>query len=113
MPEISLGHMVPSPVGLFNVLKDNAGVVILGGGIAPDVKVAPAASWLGPARALKPRMLVGSVVENQFRDDPQSAAMRFAQKRLEVRERSVMGMDRAIVRYVVTVVLERPLKDDG
>ena len=107
MPVIGIGRMVPVPIGVLDVLEDDAGVVVFRGGVAPDIKIAPAAAGPGPPGALKPRMLVGSVVEHQFGDDPQPPAVRLAQKCFEIRQRAVPWMHRAIIGDVVTVVLER------
>jgi hypothetical protein len=106
MPEMGLGDVVPGPVGLLDILKDDTGVVILRGGIAPDIKIAPAAAGLGPPGALKPRVLVGGVVENQFGDDSQPTSVSLAQKRFEVCQRAVTRMHRAIIGDVIAVVLE-------
>ena len=44
MPEVGFGHWIPSPVGGFEILEDDARVGIFVGRIAPDVKIAPTAA---------------------------------------------------------------------
>ncbi len=107
VPEIRLGHVVPGPVGDLHVLEDDARVLVFLRRVAPDVKIAPAAAGLGAARALKPRMLVGRVVQHQFGDDAQPAPVRLAQKGFEIAQRAVHRMHVAIIGDVVAVVLER------
>ena len=66
MPVIRLGYGVPGPVGSFKIFEDDAGVLIFFGRVAPNIKVAPACSGRRAARALKPGMLVGGMVEHHF-----------------------------------------------
>ncbi len=84
VPVVGLGHWVPRPVGVFEVLKDDAGVCVLLWGVAPDIEVAPARSRRRTARALKPDVLIGRVIEHELGDHLQAAAMCLAQKLLEV-----------------------------
>src|SRR5262245_19118676 len=51
-------------------------------------------------------MLVGGVIEDELGNDADSAAMRFAQERLEVGQGAVRRMNACVVRYVVTIVLQ-------
>src|SRR5690242_6572758 len=52
-------------------------------------------------------MLVGGVVDYQFRDDAQSAFVRLAQKFLEVGQVAVNGVDSAVIRNVVSIIAQR------
>ena len=52
-------------------------------------------------------MLIAGVIDHQLGDDPNPAAMRLAQKRLEVGERTVVRMDRRVVGDVVSVIAQR------
>jgi hypothetical protein len=52
-------------------------------------------------------MLIGSVVQHQFGDDAQTAAMGLAQEALEVFQRSVRGMNVGVAGDVVAVVAQR------
>ena len=83
MPIVSLGHGIPGPVGGLEILEDNAGLLVFLGHVAPDVVVAVPAPRFGPPRPLKPGMLVGRVVDDQFRNHFQSPAVRGARKTLK------------------------------
>ena len=76
MPIIGVGDRVPGPVRRFEILEDNAGVLVFVGGITPHIKVPPAAAGLGPAGALKLGVLVGGMVHHQFGDDAQATLVR-------------------------------------
>src|SRR5687768_7564388 len=58
------------------------------------------------ARALKPGMLIRSVVDNQFCDDPKPAGVSAVEERLEVVERSVDGVDRVVISDVVAIIAQ-------
>ena len=118
MPVVGFGHRIPGPVGGFEILEDDARVLILVGGVAPHVEVAPAGSGGGAARALEPGMLVGGVIEHHFGEDADAAAMRLLQKVLEIAQRAIGGMDIVVVGDVVAVVApgrreERQQPDGG
>ena len=83
VPVIGPGVRVPGPVGGFKILEDDSRFGETLRSVAPDVEIAPATSRLGAARALKPGMLIGGMVQNQFGDDPQPAPMRLFQKALK------------------------------
>src|ERR1039457_5375651 len=72
MPIVGFRNRVPRPVGLFRVEKNDAGPLVPGVGIAPDVPVA-ARVVARTSRLLKPRMLIGCVVQHHFDDDPDSS----------------------------------------
>ena len=107
MPVVGVRLRVPGPVGGFEVLEDDARLLVAVGVIAPDVEVAPGTAGLGASRTLEPGVLVRGVVEHQFGDHPQAAVMRGLEERLEVAHGAVGGMDRGVVGDVVAVVLER------
>ena len=93
MPVIRFGDRIPGPVGGFEILEDDARVLIFLRRVAPDVEVAPACSGRGAARALEPGMLVGGVVQHHFGEDANAAAVRLFQEVLEIAQRPVGGMD--------------------
>ena len=84
MPVVGLRDGIPGPVRSFKILEDDARVVVFVRRVAPDVEITPLAARRGAARALKPGMLIGSVIDHQFGDHAKPAAMRFAQEDLEV-----------------------------
>ena len=63
MPVERLGGRVPGPVGVLEVLEDDAGVLELVGRVVPDVVAARAPP--GARRALEPRMLIGGVIDDR------------------------------------------------
>ena len=104
MPVIRFGDRIPSPVGGFEILEDDARVLIFFRRIAPDIEIAPARSRSGPARALEPGMLVGSMIQHHFRQNPDAAVVGLLQEILEIPQRSVGGMDVVVVGDVVAIV---------
>ena len=76
VPIIGVGDRVPGPVRRFEILEDNAGVLVRVWGLTPYIKVPPAAAGLGPAGALEPGVLVGGMVHHQFGNNAQSTLVR-------------------------------------
>src|SRR5579884_1128035 len=89
MPEISVRDGIPGPIRGLEVFKDDACVAVLVGSLAPDIKIPPNAAGFGPPCPLKPSVLIGSVVQHQFRDDADAPPMRLTQKLTDVVTRSV------------------------
>ena len=85
--------------------EDDAGVLVVLVGVAPDVVVAVGRVGVA-ARLLEPRVLVGGVVDHQVGDDAHAAAVGRVEEALEVRQRAVVGVDRAVVGDVVAVVAQ-------
>lgn len=52
-------------------------------------------------------MLIGSVVDNKFCDDPDAASMCFFQEDLEIAESSILSVNIKVIGDVVSVVLHR------
>jgi hypothetical protein len=69
VPVIGLGYRVPGPIGGFEILEDDAGLLIFMGGVTPYVIFAVAASRCGPAGPLEPGVLAGSMVDHQLGND--------------------------------------------
>jgi hypothetical protein len=65
---------IPSPVGDLGIDKDDGDALVASVGIAPHVPIA-AGIIAGTSRLLKPGMLVGGVIENEFDDDADPASM--------------------------------------
>ena len=107
VPEVRLGHRVPGPVRLLGVGEDDARVLILLIGVAPDVVVALLRSGRRLPRDLEPRVLVRGVIDDQLDHDLHPARVRRGQEVLEFLHRTVLGMDVAVVRNVVAIIAQR------
>jgi hypothetical protein len=103
---MGMGDRVPGPVGGLEVFEDDPGFPILLGGVTPHVEFAPVILRLGLTGPPKPRVLVGRVVEHELDDDAETAAVRLAQKALEVAHRAVRRVNPRVVRGVVAIVLQ-------
>src|SRR5690606_39168123 len=75
--------------------------------VAPDVELARRRTGRRAPRLLKPRMLIRGVIDDELRDDFQPASMRFGDEVPEIVQRSVVGMDVAVVGDVVAVIAHR------
>src|SRR5207253_11051807 len=84
MPVVGFRQRVPRPVRRLEIGEYDPRLFITLGGVAPHIKVAKAASRVGATRTLKPRMLVGSMIEHQLSDDAHPAFVRFLQENLKV-----------------------------
>ena len=84
VPVVRLSHWVPGPVGFFRIDENDAGFRKLLVGIAPHVKIAQLRARLRPPRALEPRMLIRSMVDDQLGDDPDIAPVRLSYEGLEI-----------------------------
>src|ERR1700730_10004115 len=104
MPVIGFSNLVPGPVGRLEVFKNDPGLWIFFLTVAPNVKIALAGTRFCSARALKPRVLVGRVVDDQLGNNADTAPMSLAQEKLEIMQRAVIGMDIRIVSDVIAVV---------
>src|SRR5688500_15477946 len=92
---------------MLEITEDDPGVPIFFGGITPDVILALNASRLRTSRALKPRVLVGCMVNHQLRDHPQRTAVRLLQQFLEIVERAINRIYGVIISDVVPVIAQR------
>ena len=82
VPVVLLRHGVPGPVGSLKVLKNDPDILILGGVVGPDVKFPLGRAFGCFAGPLKPRVLVGGVVDHQLNNDFQVSVVRLVQKGL-------------------------------
>ena len=106
MPKVGLGDGVPGPIRKLEVFEDDPGFLIFVLVIAPDVEVARAAAGFGDPRPLKPRVLIGSMIDNQLGDHPDAALVGLVEKVLEIMERAVVRMDAVVIGDVVAVVFQ-------
>src|SRR5262245_36622660 len=106
MPEVLPRDGIPRPVRGFEVLEDDARVFVLLGIVVPHVVIAARTSWARPTSSLKPRVLVGRVIQHQLRNYSNSAAVRFAKESFEVLQGAITWVDLRIVGNVVSIVLE-------
>ena len=117
MPIVGPGQRVPRPVRAFKILEDNASFRIFVRRVAPDVKVpvigritridrALSQAGDGAPGFLKPRILIGSVIDHQLGDDAQPAIVRGRQKRAKILQRSKVGIDVEIVGNVIPIVTQ-------
>ena len=88
MPIIRASNFIPGPIGAFRVNEDDARAGVLLVIVGPNIEVAPRRSWLCPLGSLKPRVLVGGVVDLKISDDPNIAGMRRADELTEIGERA-------------------------
>ena len=107
VPVVGLGRLVPGPVGLFGVGKDDARVLVELVGRGPDVHLARRRTGRRQARGLEPWMLIAGVVDDQLDHHLHVALVRRVQKRLEVVQGSVGRIHVDVVGDVVAVVAQR------
>src|SRR5271166_44144 len=107
VPIIGAGDRVPGPVRAFRIDEYDTRAGVFAVVIRPDVEIAPGSARLCAARALKPRMLVGGVVDDELGDDAYSPPVRGLHEPPEVGERAVVGMHVAVFADVITVIQPR------
>ena len=107
VPEIGLCDRVPGPVGLLRIEEDDPGALVLLVVVAPDIEIPVVRARLCGAGALEPGVLVGGVVDDQFRDDPDAAIMAFTHELPEVAHVAVGRIDVAVIRDVIPVIAQR------
>ena len=66
MPVIGSCNRIPRPIRFFGIIEDDARSRVGLVGIAPHIPFARIRSRLAAARALKPRMLIGTVIDDQL-----------------------------------------------
>src|SRR5262245_10756275 len=106
MPEIRIGERVPSPVRGLKILKDDAGLGILLRSIAPHVKVTLWRAGGSSPGALKPRMLIRRVIDDQFGNYPNATTMSRLQERLKIGELPVARVNARVVGDVIAVIAQ-------
>ncbi|MNM28348.1 hypothetical protein D3C81_388620 [compost metagenome] len=104
VPKVLTGHRIPGPVGFFGVEKNDPGAVVLLVVIGPHVKVPRRRTFLGLACALKPRVLIRGVVDDQFGDHSQAALVRLGDEALGIGHGPVVAVHAAILGDVIAIV---------
>src|SRR6476469_6177115 len=107
MPVVRSCRRIPSPIRRLEILKENARFFEASWRIAPDVEFALRCARRRLARTLKPAVLIRGMIDHEFGDHPELAAMRLGKEILEVLERSVNRMDRKIVRDIISIITHR------
>src|SRR4029077_12809315 len=92
VPKVGFSDGVPGPIRKIEVLKDYACVLIFVLVIVPDVEVARAAAGFGDPRPLKPRVLIGGMIDNQLGDDPDAALVGLVEKKLEIMQGPIVRL---------------------
>ena len=107
VPVVSLRERIPGPVGRLGVREDDTGFRETRVGVAPDVVVALRRARSRAPRRLKPRMLIGGVIDHQLGNDLEPAVMRFTNECSKIPSGAVIAMDIAVVGNVVAVIAQR------
>jgi hypothetical protein len=107
MPVVGACNRIPSPIRTLGVDKNYACASVFLVIVRPHIEMTPKGIGLRPPCTLKPGMLVGGVIDDEFGNDPYSARMCGAYKPSEVGNRAVVGMNAAILANIVTVVQAR------
>src|SRR5262249_48233223 len=116
MPVIRLRDGIPCPVRCFEIFKNDSRILVPLRGVTPDIKVfvgevvagdAGAGRGYGTPGLLKPRILIGSVIDYQLCDDAQISLVRGIKKRAEIFEGAEIWIDVEVIGDVVSVVPQR------
>ena len=104
VPEISFCLGIPGPVGGFGICKDYPGVLIFVRIICPYVIIPVFGTFRGTAGFLEPRVLIGSVVDNQFGNNPKSATMRLLNQFFKDLDISIGGINGVVICNIIAVI---------
>src|SRR5450830_1359021 len=104
MPEVSLGHRIPGPVGFFGIDKNDARVGIGLVMLRPHVKIACRRAWPRQSRTLEPGVLIGGVIYHQFGDDTQAALVGGGDEAPYIAEVAIVGVHIFVLGDIVTVI---------
>ena len=107
MPEIGVRNGVPGPVGSFAIDENDAPFRELVVRLGLDVEIPLRGPGSRVPGTLKPGMLIGSMVENQLRNDMHLAGMGGIHQPPEIVECTEFRTDAFIVEHVVAVVPAR------
>ncbi len=116
MPIIRFRHRVPCPVRCFEVFENDSRILVFFRGVTPHIEVfigeivagdAGARGGYSTARLLKPRILIGSVIDDQLRNDAQISRMRRVKERTEIVESAEIWIDVEVIGDVVSVIPQR------
>src|SRR5437763_12273857 len=106
MPVIGVSNRVPRPIGAFRVDKDNARPSVFLIVIGPHIEIAPRRSGLRAAGALKPWMLVRSMIDDKVGDNAYSTRVCLPNKVTKVSKCAVVRMNIAVIADIVTIVAQ-------
>src|ERR1700722_2528772 len=106
VPEIRFGYGIPGPIRCFRVKKYDSGIEVLLVGVTPHIEIAFRGAGRRSTCCLEPRMLIRSVVNDEFSHYLESKLMGLRKHVLEVFERAKLRMDALIVRDIVTVIFQ-------
>src|SRR5258705_4414789 len=104
MPIELAGFRVPGPVRLLGVGEDDPRARIFLVGIAPDIPVARARLRIAAAGALGPLVLVGSMIDDEFGNDPLAPLLGFDDEAAEILHGPGIGIYRPLGGDVLTVL---------
>ncbi len=107
VPVMRLRRAVPGPVRRFRIGENDARARVFVGIVAPHIVVALGRTLRRAPRRLEPGVLVRGVIDDEFGDDLQAAAVCFAHEMAKVIARSVRGEHVGVVRHVVPVIEHR------
>src|SRR5260370_30445191 len=107
MPVIGFRHRIPGPVRLLCIDKNDPSVRICVVVVGPDIIAPRRRATLCVASTLKPRMLIGGVIDYQLGDDPDITWLGTGNDPAEVSQGTVTGMYPAVVGDVVSVIARR------
>ena len=105
MPVVLPPFLVPFPVGLLGVEKDDAGVGVLLIGVGPHVEISEWAIRIA-AGGLEPRVGVRGVVHDEVDDDAQTTVMGSIEECLEVLDRSQFLANPSVITDVVPTIAQ-------
>lgn len=105
MPEVLTGDLIIGPVRRLYVQEDNPRPGIFVGRVAPH-EVIPVGGVAVRPGALKPRVFFGTMVHHQIGHHAKATRMSRIQERLEILQRTEIGMDAAIIGHVIPVILQ-------
>src|SRR5688572_17079648 len=107
MPVVLFGYWIPRPVRGFEILKNNTDLCILMRIIRPHIVISFRRIFGCQPRALKPGMLIGSMIDDQFGDHFQPATVCFLKQTLEFFNVTIRWINAVVVGYVVAIIAQR------
>src|SRR3981189_2556523 len=92
MPIESISLIVPGPVRLFRVEKNDRGVLVGAIRVRPNIEIARNRARLGRAGALKPGMLIRGMIDYEFGDYPQFQPLHLDRESFQIAQASIGGV---------------------
>src|SRR5579864_528613 len=111
MPIEGRCFLIPGPIRFLGIGENDPRAFVFLVGVAPDIEIAR--DRIGPclACALKPRVLIRGVIDDELDDDAHMAPMRLAHELTEIAQGSVGLMDIAVVGNIIAIVAQRRGKE--